>query len=166
MAVLMTMDIPIARAHLEAVSAAMGVQDDPPDGIIAHVLTETSDGVHVVDIWESQADFQKFNDDGSLPCEGSFRRGIHGRPSRPPSTRHTRRSRTIGPRSGSRADYRQPPLHCGPSTSGIAHNWRTQTTQGQALVARRANGILASPARNLSRPSSGQTRETPASAAL
>ena len=68
MAVLMTMDIPIARAHLEAVSAAMAVQDDPPDGIIAHVLTETSDGVHVVDIWESQADFQKFNDERLMPA--------------------------------------------------------------------------------------------------
>ncbi len=67
MAVLMTMDISIARAHLEAVSTAMGVRDDPPDGLIAHVLTETSDGVHVVDIWESQADFQKFNDERLLP---------------------------------------------------------------------------------------------------
>jgi len=67
MAVLMTMDIPIARADLEAVSAAMGVQDDPPDGLIARVLTETSDGVHVVGIWESQADFQKFNDERLLP---------------------------------------------------------------------------------------------------
>ena len=67
MAVLMTMDISIGREHLEAVSTAMGVQDDPPDGLIAHVLTETADGVHVVDIWESQADFQKFNDEQLLP---------------------------------------------------------------------------------------------------
>jgi hypothetical protein len=67
MAVLMTMDISIGRKHLEAVSTAMGVQDDPPDGLIVHVLTETSDGVHVVDIWQSQADFQKFNDERLLP---------------------------------------------------------------------------------------------------
>ena len=67
MAVLLTLDIPIGRAHLEAVSTAMGVRDDPPDGLIAHVLPETSDGVHVVDIWESQEDFQKFNDERLLP---------------------------------------------------------------------------------------------------
>jgi hypothetical protein len=63
MAVLMTMDIGIGRADLEAVSAEMGVADNPPNGLIAHVLTEAGNGVHVVDIWESQEAFQKFNDE-------------------------------------------------------------------------------------------------------
>ena len=61
MVVLLTMDLPISREDLEAVSSAMGIQDDPPDGLIAHVMTATADGVHVVDIWESQDHFQQFN---------------------------------------------------------------------------------------------------------
>lgn len=68
MAILMTMDIQVARDDLEAVSSEMGVVDDPPDGLIVHLLTEAAGGVHVVDIWESQADFQKFNDERLMPA--------------------------------------------------------------------------------------------------
>lgn len=66
MVVLMTMDVPLPREDVEAVSAAMG-PDNPPNGLIAHVMTETADGVHVVDIWESQEEFQKFSEDLLLP---------------------------------------------------------------------------------------------------
>jgi hypothetical protein len=62
MVVLLTIDLPISREDLEAVSSEMGVRDDPPDGLIAHVMTATADGVHVVDIWESRDRFQEFND--------------------------------------------------------------------------------------------------------
>ncbi len=67
MAVLMTTDISVGRADLEAVSDDMGVHESPPDGLIVHVLTETADGVHVVDIWESTEQFQKFSDDRLMP---------------------------------------------------------------------------------------------------
>jgi heme-degrading monooxygenase HmoA len=67
MVVLMTMDVPLPREDVEAVSAAVGGPDNPPDGLIAHVMTETPDGVHVTDIWESQEDFQKFSEDLLLP---------------------------------------------------------------------------------------------------
>jgi hypothetical protein len=40
-----------------------GLSDDPPKGLIAHVMTKTPDGVRVVDIWESQADFEKFSEE-------------------------------------------------------------------------------------------------------
>lgn len=67
MVVLMTMDVPrITREDAEAVSAAMS--DDPPKGLIAHVMTKTPDGVHVVDIWESPEDFQKFNEERLMPA--------------------------------------------------------------------------------------------------
>jgi heme-degrading monooxygenase HmoA len=66
MVVLMTMDVPVSREDAEAVSAAMG-PDDPPKGLIAHVMTKTPDGVHVVDIWESQEDFQRFNEERLMP---------------------------------------------------------------------------------------------------
>jgi hypothetical protein len=67
MPVLLTMDLPIRREDLEAVSSAMGVQNDPPDGLIVHVMTATADGVHVVDIWESQDQFQQFSDARLVP---------------------------------------------------------------------------------------------------
>ena len=66
MVVLMTMDVPVSREDAEVVSAAMG-PDDPPRGLIAHVMTRRPDGVHVVDIWERQEDFQKFSDEQLLP---------------------------------------------------------------------------------------------------
>jgi heme-degrading monooxygenase HmoA len=66
MVVLMTMDVPVSREDAEVVSAAMG-PDDPPKGLIAHVMTKTPDGVRVVDIWESQEDFQRFNKELLLP---------------------------------------------------------------------------------------------------
>ena len=67
MAVLMTMDIPVPREIAEAVSAAMGAEGDPPDGLIAHVMTKTPDGVHVVDIWESREQFDKFSNEQLRP---------------------------------------------------------------------------------------------------
>ena len=77
MVVLMTMDVPVSREDAEVVSAAMG-PDDPPRGLIAHVMTKTPDGVHVTDIWESQADFQKFSDERLMPAmqQVSTERGI------------------------------------------------------------------------------------------
>jgi len=68
MAILMTMDLAVSRADLEAVSDSMGVRDDPPAGLIVHVLTDTSDGVHVVDVWESQAQFQQFTEVRLMPA--------------------------------------------------------------------------------------------------
>lgn len=67
MTVMMTMDLPIPRADLEAVSADLGTHDNPPEGLIVHVATATADGVHVTDIWENQAAFEKFRDDQLMP---------------------------------------------------------------------------------------------------
>jgi hypothetical protein len=67
MTVVLTQDIPVPREDLEAVSQAMGVRENPPDGLIVHVMTETAQGVHVVDIWDSQEQFQKFLDERLMP---------------------------------------------------------------------------------------------------
>ena len=67
MTVLMQMDLAVKREDLEAVSADMGATTNPPDGLIAHAMTESASGVHVVDIWESQAQFEKFRDDRLMP---------------------------------------------------------------------------------------------------
>ncbi len=63
MTVVMTLDLPVTREDLEALSAEAGSAANPPDGLIVHTATETSGGVRVVDVWESQAQFEKFRDD-------------------------------------------------------------------------------------------------------
>lgn len=70
MTVLLTMDLPVSRDILEAVSSQMGVREDPPDGLVVHVMTETADGVHVVDVWESTDQFIRFRDARLLPAMG------------------------------------------------------------------------------------------------
>ena len=72
MTIVMTMDLPAARKEIEEVSAGMGTHENPPDGLIVHVATETANGVHVVDIWESQAAFEKFRDDLLMPTMQKF----------------------------------------------------------------------------------------------
>jgi hypothetical protein len=36
------------------------VYDNPPDGLIVHIATETADGVHIVDMWQSAEHQQRF----------------------------------------------------------------------------------------------------------
>ena len=78
MPVLMTMDMPVGREDVEALSTAMGVRDNPPDGLIAHVFTEESGRVHIVDIWESEEHYARFRDDRLMPTMGKVmsERGI------------------------------------------------------------------------------------------
>jgi len=68
MTVLMTMDLPVTKEDVEAVSSALRSHEDPPAGLIVHVATETANGVHVVDIWESKETFEKFNADRLTPA--------------------------------------------------------------------------------------------------
>lgn len=67
MTVLMQMDLPLKREDVEAVAADVESVKNPPDGLLVHVMTETANGVHIVDVWESQAQFEKFRDDRLMP---------------------------------------------------------------------------------------------------
>jgi hypothetical protein len=61
MTVLVTADLPVSRADVEAVGKDMGdVYENPPDGLIVHIATETADGVHIVDVWQSAEHQQRF----------------------------------------------------------------------------------------------------------
>ena len=42
MTLVMTMDVPASRADLEAISSGLGTHENPPDGLIVHVATETA----------------------------------------------------------------------------------------------------------------------------
>jgi hypothetical protein len=70
MAIYLTMDLPVSRADIEAVSKAMGVLEDVPDGLIMHVCTETDGGVRVTDIWDSQEHFEAFRETRLNPTVG------------------------------------------------------------------------------------------------
>jgi hypothetical protein len=78
MAVLLTQDLPVGREDVEAVSAEMGVRESPPEGLILHTFTVTPAGVHVVDVWESTAHYDRFRDDRLMPAMGKVmaERGI------------------------------------------------------------------------------------------
>jgi hypothetical protein len=61
MTVLVTADLPVSRADVEAVGKDMDdVYDNPPEGLIVHLATETGDGVHIVDVWQSAELQQRF----------------------------------------------------------------------------------------------------------
>jgi hypothetical protein len=70
MAVLLTQDLPVGREDVEAVSAEMGVKENPPDGLILHTFTVTPEGVHIVDVWESAAHYDRFRDERLMPAMG------------------------------------------------------------------------------------------------
>lgn len=72
MTLVMTMDLPVTREDLEAVTAEMGTHDNPPDGLVVHVATMTTHGVHVTDVWESRAAFEKFRENQLMPSMQKF----------------------------------------------------------------------------------------------
>ena len=79
MVVLMTQDFAEGNREIaEAVSNDMGVRENPPTGLIAHVLTDIPGGIRAVDIWESEADFQTFAKERLMPIarKVSQERGI------------------------------------------------------------------------------------------
>jgi hypothetical protein len=72
MPVLMTMDLPVTRADIEALSDQLNVREDPPGGLIAHIATEREGTVQVVDLWETQADFERFQNERLTPAMDKF----------------------------------------------------------------------------------------------
>jgi hypothetical protein len=79
MVVLMIQDFAGGNREIaEAVSSDMDVRENPPAGLIAHVLTDIPTGIRAVDIWESEADFQTFAKERLMPSaqKVSQERGI------------------------------------------------------------------------------------------
>ena len=72
MAVLVMFDSPARRTDAEAITDSMNVRDDPPNGLIFHVITEVPQGVRVYDVWESEADFQQFARGRLLPAGRAY----------------------------------------------------------------------------------------------
>jgi hypothetical protein len=79
MVVLLTQEFPgVSREDAEEVSKRLNVSEDPPAGLIAHVLTDIPGGVYATEIWESEADFQIFAKQRLMPIAGALaeERGI------------------------------------------------------------------------------------------
>lgn len=69
MSIVLTQDMPGAtRAMVEAVNAELHIDVDRPPGLVLHTATETSEGVRIVDVWDSEADFLAFEHDRLRPA--------------------------------------------------------------------------------------------------
>ena len=72
MTVLVEMDMPMSREVIESLGDEMGVRTHVPDGLVSHVLSETGEGCHIMDIWTSQEDFERFRDSQLVPSMMKF----------------------------------------------------------------------------------------------
>jgi hypothetical protein len=53
---------------LDAVTEEMGVDNDPPEGMIVHTHFEKDGRVQVFDVWESAEQHQKFSESRLMPA--------------------------------------------------------------------------------------------------
>ena len=69
MPIVLTQDMPGATKELvQEVTAELRIDLDRPRGLIAHTACETPEGVRIVDIWESEADFHAFEGERLEPA--------------------------------------------------------------------------------------------------
>ena len=63
---------------LDEVSAEMGIEKNPPSGLVVHVHFMENGRVNVVDVWDSAEAFESFQSDRLMPAlqKVSERRGV------------------------------------------------------------------------------------------
>ncbi|HEV7192515.1 MAG TPA: hypothetical protein VGN35_04845 [Jatrophihabitantaceae bacterium] len=61
MTVLLEQHLPVPRQMIEEVSAKMDVSGNPPAGLLIHIAVEEEGGTRILDVWNSQADYDAFN---------------------------------------------------------------------------------------------------------
>ena len=71
MTVLLEQHLPVPRAMIEAVSTMMDARGNPPPGLLIHIATEEEGGVHIVDVWNSKADYDAFAESRLNPAIAS-----------------------------------------------------------------------------------------------
>jgi hypothetical protein len=84
MAILLHMEMTeTSLEDYDALNEKMG-KTDPPDGLIVHTVTPIdSGGIRVMDVWESQEQLERFEEERIMPAA----REIWGEPSGPPARR-------------------------------------------------------------------------------
>lgn len=79
MATVMLMHWPeVTKEQYEQVRKSVKWEENPPDGAKFHTAWMAGDGFHVLDLWESQDQFNKFVQDRLSP--GVAAAGIGGQP--------------------------------------------------------------------------------------
>jgi hypothetical protein len=73
---------------LDEVTDEMGVDENPPQGLLVHVHFEKDGRVHVVDVWESPEAFESFRESRLMPAMQAVaeRHGMQGEPPEPESS--------------------------------------------------------------------------------
>jgi hypothetical protein len=78
--VLIEMELPARREDIEELTRRIGAAENPPDGLLIHTAVETPNGLRVVDVWDSQADFERFQESRLNQAAGALmaERGMDG----------------------------------------------------------------------------------------
>ena len=66
-------DVPINMGIYRTIVERLG--ETPPDGLIVHLVIEQEHGLRYIDVWESQAQHQRFVDERLHPIIGNVLRG-------------------------------------------------------------------------------------------
>jgi hypothetical protein len=70
MAVILQQVMPegIPAQMLDEVTEEMGVDQNPPDGIVVHTHFEQDGRLHIVDVWESREAYESFRESRLMPA--------------------------------------------------------------------------------------------------
>ncbi len=68
MAIAMTQRVPGSTELYDKLNQEMGVEDDLPQGLIAHYAASTGDEMIIFDVWESREDFERFMNERLMPA--------------------------------------------------------------------------------------------------
>ncbi|MCW2539122.1 MAG: hypothetical protein JWN95_847 [Frankiales bacterium] len=63
-----TMPVGVPIEMLDAVTEEMGVDNDPPEGMIVHTHFEKDGRVEIFDVWQSAEHHQKFTESRLMPA--------------------------------------------------------------------------------------------------
>lgn len=60
------------QEQYDALHAHMGIDNDPPEGLIFHSAGPIDEGWGVIDFWESREHFDRFRDNRLMPAFGEL----------------------------------------------------------------------------------------------
>ena len=72
-------ELPISRDQYDALNAEI---PDDPEGLILHTAAEHGDGMRIIDVWESEAAYRRFEEGTLMPAMG--RAGLEAPTEEPP----------------------------------------------------------------------------------
>jgi hypothetical protein len=72
-------ELPISRDQYDALNAEI---PEDPEGLILHTAAEHGDGMRIIDVWESEAAYRRFEEETLMPAMG--RAGLEPPSEEPP----------------------------------------------------------------------------------